>query len=128
MTRSRNFMQLAVQSLSSRATSANAEQLVLGMVGDKDMEGNPPLTELEADNLMQFLILDQMAKPTMRNVLGDQVIGGIALDALFGGAARAADAQAADVTSQLDELRATVERQQRQIDELLRKPSPRRKR
>jgi len=119
MARSRAFMQLALQSLASRATSANAEQLVLGIVGDKDAEGKPPLTELEADNLMQFLILDQMAKPTMRNVLGDQAVGGVTMETLFGGA------PSGDLASQIDELRATVERQQRRIDELARNRPPR---
>jgi hypothetical protein len=126
MARSRAFMQLAVQSLVSRETSANAEQLVLGMVGDKDAEGNPVLTELERENLLQFLVLDQMAKPTIRNVLGDQFGGGVitrTLDAFFTTAASTpADAVVAE---QIDELRATVERQQRQLDELLRHSPPR---
>jgi hypothetical protein len=117
MARSRAFLQLAVQSLASRESSANAEQLVLGLLGDKDAQGKPPLTELESENLLQFLVLDQMAKPLLRNVLGDQAIGGgavlSAMGALFGGGADIA------------ELRATVQRQQRQLDELLRNAPPR---
>lgn len=129
MARSRAFMKLALQSLSSRESSASAEKLVLGMLGEKNAQGEAPLSALESENLLQFLVLDQMAKPTMRNVLGDQGVGGgmimRTLGAMFGGSGGAADAStSADVGGQLDELRSTVERQQAQINELLRKRPP----
>jgi hypothetical protein len=118
MTRNRDFMQLALQSLAARDQSATVEQLVLGMIGDRDAKGDAPLSELESENLLQFLVLDQMAKPTLRNLLSADTFGGEAFTAFAGAAARA---QApGDVGAQLDELRATVERQQKQIDELLR--------
>jgi hypothetical protein len=130
MANSRAFVQLAQHALGSRETSANAEKLVLGMLGDRDADGNPALSELESENILQFLVLDQMAKPTIRNMIGDRPGGGIAarLAALFvdGGAGTDAAASAdADLGAQLAELRATVERQQQQLEGLLRNP-PRR--
>jgi hypothetical protein len=120
MTRSRDFMQLAVQTFTDRATSANAEELVLGVTGAKDAKGESPLTDLESENLLQFLVLDQMAKPTLRNMLGDTTLGGglgsvlTTFGSMFGGA----ESATSDVTAQLDELRAMVKEQQAQIDEL----------
>jgi hypothetical protein len=125
---SRAFLQLALQAVASREGSANAEQLVLGMLGDKDPQGNPALTELETENLLQFLVLDQMAKPVMRNLLGDQTISNDAtlrgIGALFGGGTGESPAAEASIGARIDELRATVERQQQLLDELINRPRP----
>lgn len=123
--RSRAFMRLALQALGTRERSASAEELVLGMLGEKQDDGTPYLTELESENLLQYIVLDQMAKPLMRNMASDQPSGfggAIArtVGAMMGGAALGDASTDAGVGARLDELRATVERQQAQIDELLR--------
>jgi hypothetical protein len=123
--RSRAFMRLALETLGTRERSANAEELVLGMLGEKKADGSPYLTELESENLLQHIVLDQMAKPLLRNLTSDQLEGfggGMArsVAAMFGEPARGDASTDASVGARLDELRATVDRQQRQIDELLR--------
>ena len=123
--RSRAFMRLALEALGTRERSASAEELVLGMLGERKEDGTPYLTELESENLLQHIVLDQMAKPLMRNLASDQLsgFGGSMLGtigAMMGGPARGDASTDASVGARLDELRATVERQQAQIDELLR--------
>jgi hypothetical protein len=123
--RSRAFMRLALEALGSRERSANAEELVLGMLGEKKPDGEPYLTELESENLLQYIVLDQMAKPTLRNLASDQLSGfggGVlrTVGAMMGEPARGDASTDASVGARLDELGATVERQQAQIDELLR--------
>jgi len=118
-------MRLALEALGTRERSASAEELVLGMLGEKKDDGTPYLTELESENLLQHIVLDQMAKPLMRNLASDQLsgFGGGMLrtfGAMMGGPARGDASTDASVGARLDELRATVERQQAQLDELLR--------
>ncbi|HEV8495424.1 MAG TPA: hypothetical protein VGQ56_01095 [Gemmatimonadaceae bacterium] len=126
MARSRAFMSMAMGALTSDKRSANAEELVLGVLGEKNDQGEKYLSEMESENLMQYLVLDQMAKPTMRNLFGGQEGGAgdamfRALGGMMGGmAAEGAPSTDAELGAQLDELRATVERQSQQIEELLR--------
>jgi hypothetical protein len=126
MARSRAFMSMAMDALTSDKRSANAEELVLGALGEKNEQGEEYLSEMESENLMQYLVLDQMAKPTMRNLFAGQEggAGGAmfrAVRTMMGGMPGEGSASTdAELGAQLDELRATVERQSQQIEELLR--------
>jgi hypothetical protein len=126
MARSRAFMSMAIEALTSDERSANAEELVLGILGEKNEQGEQYLSEMQSENLMQYLVLDQMAKPTMRNMFGGEEggAGGAmfrTLRGMMGGMAADGSASTdAALGAQLDELRATVERQSQQIEELLR--------
>lgn len=126
--KSRAFLQMAMGAFSNRDTSANAERLVLGLLGEKDAQGQSYISQVESENLLQYLVLDQMAKPTMRSMLDDKATGLgnnvllRALGSMFGGASDAAttSTESAATSAQLDELRTTVAKQQKQLDELVR--------
>lgn len=124
---SRDFMTLAFQALLTRERSDSAETLVRGLMGELDEEGEPVWTKVESDNALQRFVLDQMAKPMFRNLVGERglpMMGAMAAT-LFGdvaaGVTRAARSSAASTdTDALEALQRTVERQQQQIEELMR--------
>ncbi|MCC7052825.1 MAG: hypothetical protein IT355_06120 [Gemmatimonadaceae bacterium] len=122
---SRDFMSLAFQALLTREKSDSAETLVRGLMGDRDEKGEPVWSKTESDNALHRFVLDQMAKPMFRTLVGEQglsAIGGLAgglLGDVAAGVMRGprSSAPADDV---LESLQRTVARQQEQIDELLR--------
>ena len=126
MARSRAFMNMALNTLTSREPPADAEKLVLGLLGQEKEGDEPYLTRMESENLMQYLVLDQLAKPTLRTMFGDQEGGAAAsLFRVFGatlGEMSRGESAATDagLGARIDDLTATVERQQQQIAELLR--------
>ena len=111
-------MTLALQALATRDRSDSADELVRGLLGERDATGKPEWTRVESDNLLQRLVLDQMAKPMLRNLFGDAGMSmvGSMLD-MAGDESR----ETASGRSEIDDLRRAVEKQQQQIDELMRR-------
>ena len=122
---SREFMTLAFQALLSREQSDSAETLVRGLMGERDDKGTPVWSQVESDNALQRFVLDQMAKPMFRTLVGEQglakvgAVAGDLLGGLAGGVTRGPRAATADAGA-LEELQRTVARQQEQIAELMR--------
>ncbi|BAH40471.1 MAG TPA: hypothetical protein DGD08_04735 [Gemmatimonas aurantiaca] len=125
-TASREFMSLAFQALLTRERSDSAETLVRGLMGDRDEKGEPVWTKVQSDNALQQFVLDQMAKPMFRTMVGEQGLSmmGAMAGGLFGDVASAATttarSSAATGPVTLETLQQTIERQQQQIDELMR--------
>jgi hypothetical protein len=130
--RTRDFTRLATEAFATRRQSADARRIVFGLLGEKDEQGTPYLSELQREHALQFLVLDQMAKPTLRTLLASPeggFAGGMTLADLMGAflggpmapPAPEAAAPPEDLAARIASLEALVERQQERIDELSRR-------
>ena len=122
MARSRAFLQLALQALRQPERSQDAEELVLGVLGQEGPGGEPYLSELESENLLQFIVLDQMAKPLLR-AFTPEMAGGVS--AVFDTMRGATPGVAPDLERKVAELNETVTQLRATVDELQRRRGPR---
>jgi hypothetical protein len=121
ITRSRQFMQMALDTLSSSGTSMDAESLTLGLLGEKNADQQSYLTAEQSDNLMQFLVMDQLAKPALRTMM-PKGLGGLSmfgnLAGMMSGVSASNAAPSTDYEARFKALDDTVQKQQTMIDQL----------
>jgi hypothetical protein len=94
------------QQFMSTSRSMNAETLLSGMLGIDGDDGTTSFSNVQRENLAQFFVLDQMAKPVMRAMMPASIKGGEnavdlgALLSLFvGGNAEVATSAAPDASA-----------------------------
>jgi len=117
---SQNFMRMAFDALANRGHSVDGETLLRGALGDLNDDGSEPLPPEAKDNLLAFFALDQMVKPTLRATMPrDGGLGSVlGMMAAFGGAGMAGAADPRGLADEVASLRATVDRQNRAIEDL----------
>jgi hypothetical protein len=115
---------LFLQSLGrvNKARAIDAQMLALGVLGAVDTAGGP-MSQLEFDHPLEFLLLNQVAAPLLENILPDEVSR--LLDAMTSGGTRTiSDAvlgqtqEMATLRGLVAELQTTVQAQQAMINEL----------
>jgi hypothetical protein len=115
---------LFLQSLSrdNKARAIDAQTLALGVLGAVDATGGP-MSQLEFDHPLEFLLFNQVAAPLLENVLPDEVSR--LLDTMTSGGTRPiSDAvlgqtqELATLRNLVAELQTTVQAQQVMINEL----------
>lgn len=123
-----DIVQLAMRALNNLSTSHDSASLVRGILGQEDETGEIPLDALERRNLLQALVLDQMVKPIMRQMIPTMLEEGGTISRLatsFGGrgdwgeAAETSAGSVAALEEQMEDLRRTVESQERTIATLI---------
>lgn len=116
--RGQRFARLALAALTD-TRSLDGETLARGIFAEEDSEDARQLPAGATDDLFSFLAIDQMAKPMIRATLPRE--GGMGtmlrMVAAFAGAAPAEEG-GGDLAGEVETLRATVERQARDIAEL----------
>jgi hypothetical protein len=111
---------MAVDAFANRGHSVDGETLLRGALGDLNDDGSEPLPPEAKDNLLAFFALDQMLKPTLRATMPrDGGFGSVlGMMAAFGGAGMTGAAEPSELAEEVASLRATVDRQNRAIEEL----------
>jgi hypothetical protein len=123
MARSRDFLRLALQSLVSAESSREAEELVRGALGQDRPGGGAYLSELESEHLLEFIMLDQMAKPLLRTFAPEAAPSVSAVFETLRGAA--ASGAAPDLERRIRELTNTVNELRTVVADLQRRRRPR---
>jgi hypothetical protein len=121
MTPEREFSTLFYQALLNPERGFDAQTLlVLNALGAANSQGNPPLSELESRNPLQFLLLNQVVAPLIRSSIPERT-GGLEMAGLGAGVPEAMSAQADELAT----LRETVEQLKKKVDELSSRPANR---
>lgn len=118
--RNRIFTQMALSAIANHGESLDGPSLLRAALGDAVPDTGDALPAEATDNLLAFIALDQMVKPTLRATLPQargitEVLG---MMAAFGGARPRAEEQPSGLADEVATLRATVDRQNRAIEEL----------
>jgi hypothetical protein len=117
VTRSKSFVQMALNALSSYESSLDAESLMLGLLGEPSQGKQEYLTKEQSDNVMQFLVMDQMLKPMMRSIAPAN-LGNVAALGNLATMFTASSTSTSDWEARFETLNETVQKQQEMIDKL----------
>jgi hypothetical protein len=100
---------------------ADAHSMLLGALGALDDAGKPLVSDEALRNPEQFLIANNLARPLLDLLIPEELanrLRPLGAEGFAKGAETPAEAEAAGMRSELDELRKTVAEQQARIDEL----------
>jgi len=117
------FSQVVLNAFSKRDRQADAETLLLALMGAVDDKGQPLVSEEELDNPLQFLMANQVLRPLVDMQLPKETPGRLGaiwqtLRDTVSNAGRSRASQDRETQTQLAELQETIKRQQEQLDEL----------
>jgi hypothetical protein len=116
------FSRVVLSAIANRDRTIDAQTLFLGAMEFADETGRPLMTDAELRNPLQYLLLNQLAPPLVRNVVPDEDVE--PLQTLWGNISRILGSSAAPtgdvqtLTSQVEELKRMVQDQQARISEL----------
>jgi hypothetical protein len=120
------FFTLVQEMWGNRGRSIDAQTLLLGALGARNVAGSPYMFPHEMRNPLQFLVLNQVAAPLLANMLPDEVSRLLDLAAASEirpgrEAAPVTADELADLRRMVEELQTTVRQQQTTIDDLRRR-------
>jgi len=116
------FSRVLLDAVAKRDRTIDAQTLFLGAMELKDDKNRPLMTDAELRNPLQFLLVNQLAPPLVRNAVPDE--DAEPLQTLLAtisrvlGSSQAPTGEAQTLTSQVEELKRMVEDQQARISEL----------
>ena len=116
------FSRVLLDAVAKRNRTIDAQTLFLGAMELQDDKQRPLMTDAELRNPLQFLLVNQLAPPLVRNAVPDEDAGPLqTLLANIGrivGSPQAAGADVQTLTTQVEELKRMVQDQQARITEL----------
>lgn len=116
------FSRVLLNAVAKRDRTIDAQTLFLGAMELQDDKQRPLMTDAELRNPLQFLLVNQLAPPLVRNAVPDEDAGPLqTLLANIGrvlGSPQAAGADVQTLTTQVEELKRMVQDQQARIIEL----------
>jgi hypothetical protein len=117
---SQRFARMALAALAEPDRSLDGETLLRGVFGGATRDGERAMPAEADDDLLAFIAIDQMVKPTLRATLPREAgIGSaIRMMAAFAGAATPESEESGRLASEVASLRETADRQNRAIEEL----------
>jgi len=116
------FSRVLLDAIGNRDRTIDAQTLFLGAMELKDDKNRPLMTDAELRNPLQFLLVNQLAPPLVRNAVPDE--DAEPLQTLLAtisrvlGSSQAPTGEVQTLTSQVEELKRMVEDQQARISEL----------
>ena len=116
------FSRVLLDAIGNRDRTIDAQTLFLGAMEFQDDKNRPLMTDAELRNPLQFLLINQLAPPLVRNAVPDE--DAEPLQTLLAtisrvlGSSQAPTGEAQTLTSQVEELKRMVEDQQARISEL----------
>ncbi len=118
---SRVFSTLLSQSWLNRTRTVDARNVALGALGIADERGVPFATNFEIEHPVEFLLLNQVVRPTLEATLPDEWSNLMETLARGGGTPEAVSEEVATLRSLVAELQATVAAQGAVIEDLQRR-------
>ena len=119
------FSRVVLSAIANRDRTIDAQTLFLGAMEFVDATGRPLMTDAELRNPLQYLLINQLAPPLLRNAVPEEHAGALKTAlANFAAIVSSPEAPAAEIQtlkSQIEELRKVVQEQQTNIDELRRR-------
>ena len=116
------FSRVLLDAVAKRDRTIDAQTLFFGAMELQDDKQRPLMTDAELRNPLQFLLVNQLAPPLVRNAVPDEDAEPLqTLLANTGrilGSPQAAGADVQTLTTQVEELKRMVQDQQARISEL----------